>query len=205
LIKVFIKGFSTGMMLQVAIGPVFFFITNIALQTGTMNGMLAVLAVTLVDYIYILLAIAGVGRYLENDRVKRALGIAGSIFLLLFGIVMGWNALMGTRHNPLEVTGYSPYYSFTSAFILTLSSPLTIVFWTSIFASRLMELSFSKNELILFGLSSGLAPFIFLGCSVVILSIFRPHVPLVIVQALNGLVALILIFYGIFRSVKLLK
>jgi Putative threonine efflux protein len=193
------------MMLQVAIGPVFFFITNIALQTGMLNGFLAVLAVTLVDYIYILLAIVGVGKYLENDRVKRTLGIVSSIFLLLFGLLMAWNVMKTTISNPIDVAKYSSYYSFTSAFILTLSSPLTIVFWTSIFASRSIEYSFSKNELFIFGLSAGFATFIFLGCSVFILSIFRSNVPLIVVQALNGLVAIILILYGIVRSIKLLK
>jgi len=88
LIKVFFKGLTTGLILQAAIGPIFFFLVNVALQKTLMDGLFAVLAVVIVDYIYIALAIAGVGKLLENAKTKKILGLVSSIVLILFGLFM---------------------------------------------------------------------------------------------------------------------
>lgn len=73
--RVLINGFSTGLLLQLAIGPVFFFIINLSLQRTILDGLCAVSAVTNVDYIYILLAAAGVGRLFEDPKTKKILGV----------------------------------------------------------------------------------------------------------------------------------
>ena len=41
--RVLKNGLLTGLLLQVAIGPVFFFVMNIALQAGPLDGLAAVL------------------------------------------------------------------------------------------------------------------------------------------------------------------
>lgn len=64
--KVFIRGLTTGLILQLAIGPVFIFVANTIFQKGVIEGILAVIAVTIVDYIYIVLAIFGVGKVLKK-------------------------------------------------------------------------------------------------------------------------------------------
>ena len=69
--KVFKNGLATGLILQLAIGPVFFFIVNLTLRKTIFDGLAGVLAVTLVDYFYIALAIFGIGKLLENKKVKR--------------------------------------------------------------------------------------------------------------------------------------
>ena len=71
-------------ILQIAIGPVFFFILNICLQRSVIDGLFAVAAVTLVDYFFIALAVLGVGKLLEKPKIKFALGISSSIILILF-------------------------------------------------------------------------------------------------------------------------
>ena len=67
--KIFFKGLTTGLILQLAIGPIFIFIANISFQKGIMNALSAVIAVTIVDYIYIVLAIIGVGKILDEERI----------------------------------------------------------------------------------------------------------------------------------------
>jgi hypothetical protein len=58
--RIALKGLTTGLILQIAIGPIFFLIVNITLQKTLLNGLFAVVAVTIVDYLYIALAIAGI-------------------------------------------------------------------------------------------------------------------------------------------------
>src|SRR3990167_8807943 len=86
--RVFANGLLTGLILQTAIGPVFFFIINLALQRSLYDGLAAVAAVTLVDYFYISLAILGIGKLLEKKKVKKAFGIISSIVLMIFGFVI---------------------------------------------------------------------------------------------------------------------
>jgi len=70
--KIFKNGLATGLVLQFAIGPVFFFIINLALQRSIFDGLIGTLAVTIVDYFYITLAIFGIGKLLENKKIKKA-------------------------------------------------------------------------------------------------------------------------------------
>ena len=71
MVAIILNGFLTGLILQIAIGPVFFFILNISLQKTVIDGLFAVIAVTLVDYIFIALAVLGVGKLLERQKRKR--------------------------------------------------------------------------------------------------------------------------------------
>ena len=72
LTKVFRNGLMTGLFLQLAVGPVFFFIVSLALQRSIYDGLIAVLAVTLVDYFYITIAIIGIGKLLEKEKQESA-------------------------------------------------------------------------------------------------------------------------------------
>ena len=202
---VLLNGFLTGLILQIAIGPVFFFILNISLQRTVIDGLFAVTAVTLADYIFIALAVLGVGRLLEKPKTKLALGIISSLVLILFGIIMilsiNQSNQIGNPNNLIESNYIS---SFISAFLLTISSPLTIVFWTSLFATKAIEKGYAQKELICFGIAAGLATLVFLGTSVTLLSIVRTSIPFVLLKILNTAVGLLLIVYGVVRLVKIL-
>jgi threonine/homoserine/homoserine lactone efflux protein len=203
--SVFVSGFLTGLLLQVAIGPVFFFILNTAIQKTLLDGLLAVLAVTLVDYLYILLAMMGVGKVLEKPRIKHIMGIVGSIALVVLGLIMIISTA-SARQNPAGTSGTASTHlsSFLSALFLTLSSPLTVVFWTSLFATKAVEKGYSKKRLLLFGLSAGLATFVFLGLSVAGFTFIKSAIPPIVIRILNIGVGLLLIAYGGIRFARLL-
>lgn len=70
--KIFSNGLTTGLVIQLlTIGPVFIFIISMALQKTIFDGLVGALAVTMVDYFYITLAILGIGKLLENKRTKK--------------------------------------------------------------------------------------------------------------------------------------
>jgi threonine/homoserine/homoserine lactone efflux protein len=204
MVAIMLNGFLTGLILQIAIGPVFFFILNISLQKTVIDGLFAISAVTLVDYIFIALAVLGVGKLLEKPKIKHALGIISSLVLILFGIIMILSINQSnqvTSPNNLIESNYVS--SFISAFILTISSPLTIVFWTSLFATKAIEKGYAQKQLIFFGIAAGLATLVFLGSSVTLLSIFRASIPLALLRVLNTAVGLLLIIYGVIRLCKI--
>lgn len=78
------NGLLTGFIINLAIGPLFFFVINLALQKTILDGLLGALALTIVSYIYIALSTFGVGELLESKKVKKIFGIISSIVLIIF-------------------------------------------------------------------------------------------------------------------------
>ncbi len=200
--EVIIRGFITGLILQIAVGPVFLFIVNLSLEYGLLKGLSAVSGVLLVDYLYILLAIYGVGKLLEVSKFKKAFMLISSIVLVIFGSILLRKGLLFNFEEQIELRHLSLVQSFGSTFLLTISSPLTIVFWTSIFTSKSIEYSLTKEELLPFGLAAGFATAVFLGSSVIILSLLNSFIPIILIRIMNVIVGFILLSFGIIRIFK---
>jgi threonine/homoserine/homoserine lactone efflux protein len=200
--RIFKNGLLTGLTLQLAIGPVFFFIVNLALQKTIFDGFAGVFAVTIVDYFYISLAVFGIGKLLEHNKFRKIFGIISSLVLTLFGYIILKGAITGNVSSIITTETSNIISSFTSVFLLTISSPMTIVFFTSLFTAKAVEYGYTKRELLLFGIGTGLATFIFMGSSVILFSLIKGVVPILLVKILNGLVGSLLIGYGILRLVK---
>ncbi len=200
------NGMLTGLFLQLALGPVFFYIFGITVDSSYINSLSAILAVTIVDYIYIVLSLIGIGKLLQNDRIKKIFGIISSTILFLFGLMMLYKGLAFVNDaGHVGSVAWTPVSSFTSCFVLTASSPLTIVFWSSVFSAKAIEKNYKKKELVIFGIGTGLSTFLFLSLSMMILSLFKSSIPDLIVQILNCSVGFVLICYGITRTIKTLR
>ncbi len=201
------NGLLTGLVLQLAVGPVFFFIVNLTLQSSVFDGLIAVFAVTLVDYLYIGLALLGVGKMLEKKKLKKIVGFFSSFVLILFGgfMIKGFRGVaMLDNGEPVPAVS-NVLKSFSAPFFLTLSNPMTIVFFSGLFVAKAVEYSYQKRELFIFGLATGAATGIFLGTAVLLVGFIGNSIPLIVVQLLNGFVGVLLIGYGIVRLVKLKK
>ena len=203
--KIFRNGLATGLVLQLAIGPVFFFIINLALQKTIFDGLVGALAVTTVDYFYITLAILGIGKLLDNKKAKKIFGIISSIVLSIFGFIIIKGITGKSISTNVGTNSTNLFTSFTSVFLLTISSPMTIVFFTSLFTTKAVEYNYTKKELLIFGLGTGLATLLFMGTSVILFSLIKGAVPVLLIQVFNLIVGFLLIGYGGMRLVKVLK
>ncbi|AKM77924.1 MAG: Lysine exporter protein (LYSE/YGGA) [Candidatus Wolfebacteria bacterium GW2011_GWE1_48_7] len=203
--KIFKNGLITGLLLQLAVGPVFFFIVNLTLQKTILDGFVAVFAVTLVDYLYITLAILGIGKLFEKKKVKRIFSIVSSIVLMIFGVILIKGILGSNISINVATDSKNLLTSFTSVFFLTISSPMTIVFFTSLFTAKTVQYNYAKRELVIFGFATGLATFIFLGLTVFLSSLIKGNIPMLLIQFLNALVGCLLIGYGAVRLRTVLK
>src|SRR3989338_7595 len=203
--NIFINGLTTGLILQLAIGPVFFFIANVTIQRTIFDGLAGVLAVTIVDYFYITLAILGIGKLLENNKVKRTFGIISSVVLAIFGIII-IRGITGAGITASAISSSTDLFSsFASVFFLTISSPMTIVFFTSLFTAKAVEYNYAKRELLLFGFGTGMATLLFMGTSVLVFSLIKGNIPVLLIQILNLIVGCLLIGYGVVRFVKVVN
>lgn len=192
-------GLVTGLTLQLAIGPVFLFIANLTLQKSFLDGVVGVFAVTAVDYLYITLAILGVGKLLEKKHVRKSFGIISSVILIAFGVLFIYGA--STISAPTSTLSETPtlFSSFLSVFVLTITNPMTILFFTGLFSAKAVEYHYTKHQLLIFGLSVGLATFLFMGTAVILFSLLKESVPVPVIQTLNTLVGSLLIVYGLIR------
>ena len=202
---IFLDGFLTGLILQIAIGPVFFYILNLALARSLLDAYAAIGAAVLVDCLYISLAILGVGKALENRQVKTILSLVGAVVLGFFGWVMIQDPGNGRLVLQIVSGSTNPISSFLSTLLLTISSPLTIVFWTGVFASKAVEKEYYKKDLIPFGIAAGLATLVFLGISITALYYLQFSLPGNLMRYLNSAVGVILILYGVVRLGKLIQ
>lgn len=207
IMKPLIDGILTGLFLQLALGPVFFYILGITIDSSYINGLCAIFAVTLADYIFIVLSLIGAGSFLQSDNRKTMFGLISSIILLLFGLMFFYKGLMFNNHITGEAgpMGWTPLKSFTSCFLLTISSPLTIVFWGSIFSAKAIEKQYVKKQLVIFGAGAGASTFFFLSSTMMILSSFKSAIPDQMVQVLNAVVGVFLMGYGIHRGFKIIS
>jgi len=195
------NGLVTGLILQIAIGPAFFFIMNLTLQRTFFDGLAGVFAVTLVDYFYISIAILGIGKLLENKQVKTVFGIVSSIALVIFGFIILRS--IGEVSSSTVITSTNVFSSFVSVFLLTISSPMTMVFFTSLFMTKAIEYNYTKRELLKFGLGTGFATFLFMGVSVIVFSLIKGSIPAMMIFSINTIVGCLLVVYGVIRLFKL--
>lgn len=196
-------GLITGLFLQLALGPVFFYILGITINSSYINSLSAIAAVTLADYLFIVLSLIGVGRLLEDGKKKTVFTLVSSLLLVLFGLGILYNGLYADYSAGRSgAIVWTPFKSFMSSFALTMSSPLTIVFWGSIFSAKAMEKNYRKKQLMSFGFGAGASTFLFLAFTMMLMSSFRSAIPTVVVQVLNGTVGLLLVAYGITRTAK---
>lgn len=196
-----LKGFRLGMLLQIAVGPVCAYIFQAAAGTNFWSAELGVLGVVLADALYIFAALLGVGALLERKPgLRNVLKFVGAAVMALFGV---WLLLGAAFPGMLPGFGVATGEgAFVSALLLTLSSPLTIVFWAGVFAQRASEQNASRRGMALFGLGAVLSTLFFLSAVAGLGGMLGGFLPDVAMRMLNGAVGVVLIVFGIRAAVK---
>ena len=199
--KQYINGLKFGMLLQLAVGPMCLMVFNTAKNSGFIIAMALVTAIALVDAFYILLAGFGASKLLEKKGIKNAVKIIGTLVLMLFGLNMvlgafGINLIPGLNLEPNTAN------IFIQGLILTLSNPITIIFWGSVLTTKIIEDHLKKNELILFSIGLVSSTIFFLTAVALLGTVLSSFIPDTISNILNAIVGLIIIFFGIKLLVK---
>ena len=193
-----LKGFRFGMILQFAVGPVCLFIFQTAVSSGVSIALLGVLGVSLVDAFFILAAIMGLGALLnKNEQAKTLIRTLGASILILFGLstLLG---VFGVSILPsLNLSGGQTVDNvFVKTMLLTLSNPLTILFWAGVFSSRVAEENMKRQNMYLFGAGAVLSTLLFLSAVALVGSFVNVFLSAFTLSLLNGAVGLVLIGFG---------
>lgn len=201
MIKKYFGGLKFGMLLQIAVGPMCLMVFNTAKNVGFLVALTLVLAIALVDAFYITLASFGVSKLLEKEKNKKTFKIIGAIVLMIFGVntilnVFNINIIPGLNLKPSSTN------VFIQGLVLTLSNPITIVFWGSVLTTKIIDEKMKKNELFIFCIGLVSATLIFLSAVAGLGTVLSSFIPNSISNILNVIVGLLIMFFGIKMLLK---
>ncbi|MDO4987464.1 MAG: LysE family transporter [Synergistes sp.] len=195
--KFIFNGFKLGIVLQAAIGPVALLIFQTSVQGGLVSGIAAAMGVAVVDAIYVAAAILGVGMMIERcGRAKMLFGILGSAAVAFFGVSIIMGAL-GSNAVLRFAVSETPSAAFLQAFILAFSSPLTIIFWAGVFASRLEDGEMKGLDIWLFGAGAVVSTVVCMPLIAAAGALLSSFIPRAVIMALNILVGCALIGFSL--------
>ena len=185
----FLKGFKFGMLLQLAIGPICLFIFQTSITKGLFIAEIGVLGVAAGDSIQMILAILGIEKFLQKN--KSAFKIFSAIILFIFGI----NSILATLGIDILPT-LNFLNIFVQSLFLTLSNPLTIVFWAGVFSSKIAQEEISNDSLKFFTLGCIFSTLFFLTIVSILGNFTQTLFSNTIISILNIAVGVFLILFG---------
>lgn len=197
------KGFKFGMLLQLAVGPMCLLVFTTSTAHGFFMGLSLVLAIALIDALYITLSGIGVAAAIGKEKVNNVIKIFGGIVLILFG----FNNIVGVFDLSIfpKIMIFNHITSkniFLQGMLLTASNPLTIIFWSGVFSTQVIEHNLNKKQLFFYGIGCVLSTLFFLTIVALLGSVLSGFLPLIVINLLNGVVGTALIFFGIKLIVK---
>lgn len=159
-VSVLISYIILGLTLAAPIGPV----NSVRLDKGIKNGFWHAWVVgvgsMIADAIFMFLVYLGVVHFLDAPPVQTFLWLFGGFVLLYTGIesIVGANKLSLSHDRKRETL----IKCFFSGFIMSISSPLSILFWLGIYGSVLAKtaVSYGTSQLLIY------SSMIFLGLTI---------------------------------------
>jgi threonine/homoserine/homoserine lactone efflux protein len=137
----FVQGLGLGLILQVSVGPVCIAVLHKGIDQGFRHAFVMAWGAALVDALYIFLSVVGVAALLQFESARVLVGLGGSALLLLFGLRY-LRAPAGTIR--VQPSGASLLKSFAYGVALTLTNPLTILFWVGVLGSMMSTRTFDQ-------------------------------------------------------------
>jgi threonine/homoserine/homoserine lactone efflux protein len=199
---IFLKGIFIGFAMAVPIGPVGIMCIRRTLSEGRLGGLIIGLGAATADLLYGCIAAFGI-TFISDTLVSQRiwLRLAGGVLLLFLGIRI-FRKLPADPQLPVNNTGILK--SYLTAFLITLTNPLSIFAFIAVFAALGLG-----NEAIIFS-GSALVLGVFIGSFLWFLSLssgvmfFRKKLDLVGLKWVNRISGILLTISGVIVLLSLL-
>jgi threonine/homoserine/homoserine lactone efflux protein len=204
-LEFFLKGLLVGIIVSAPMGPIGVLCVQKTVNKGQLLGFFSGLGAATADTFYAILAVFGV-TFLTNFLAKNQLflQVVGITVLLILGFRMIFNnPIKQYRYNRASSKKTSAIKDYLSVFFLTISNPLTIIFFGAAFAMLGLlsnDLSQRNNLLLVAGIFSGASLWWLLLTYVV--NIFRKKFRLRNIFMLNRVSGIIIIVLSIAAIIK---
>lgn len=149
-LSVFLSYVFLGLSLAAPIGPVNAAQMDKGIKSGFFHAWLLGLGALTADVVYMLAVYMGVVRFLETPFMQTFLWLFGFFVLMYTGVetIMGAGKVVMQQQRQTE----SRWKSFLSGFMMSISNPLTILFWLGIYGSVLARTAstYGTSELVMY-------------------------------------------------------
>ncbi len=198
------KGIIIGFSIAAPVGPIGVLCIRRTLAEGCAAGLLSGLGAATADALYG--CIAGFGMTLVSSFLVNQqswIRLIGGAFLCYLGVR---TLLTKPAQNPAEVKKKGLLTSYASTFFLTVTNPMTILSFAAIFAGLGLATAtnnYSSAGILVLGVFCGSAAWWLLLSGVV--GFFRERFSLKAMLWVNRLSGLIILGFGIFALISLIK
>ncbi|WP_445491021.1 LysE family transporter [Niallia sp. 03133] len=187
-----------GLSLAAPIGPVNAAQLNKGLRSGFFHSWLIGLGSMSADIVYMIAVYIGLAQFLEFPIIKTFLWLFGGFVLIYTGIeslVSSENHLTRTSSNK-----ESAFHSYRTGFLMSLSNPLTIVFWLGVYGSVLANSAqkYGTAQMLLYSCSILLGLFIWDITMATLSSIFKNYLSYRMITLISKISAFSLIGFGFY-------
>jgi threonine/homoserine/homoserine lactone efflux protein len=203
---IFFSYLVLGLSLAAPIGPINAAQLDRGIKNGFLHSWMVGVGAMVADMLYMLLVYMGVVQFLEIPIVKTFLWLFGFFVLVYTGMECIWTA--GKISSQARRKKEEPISkSFLSGFLMSLSNPLTILFWLGIYGSVLAKTvhTYDASQLILYSLAifSGIMVWDF--TMALISSTFRRFLTMKFLSYISFVSGLSLIGFGLYFGYEAMK
>jgi threonine/homoserine/homoserine lactone efflux protein len=146
MINAIMAGISSGLLLSILIGPVFFMLIRTSIHHGFRAAMALEAGICLSDTFCILLAYFGIGQYINNPKYVTLITWIGALILMIFGIV---TYRTNSKYQKIKVEISETFQKlFIKGFLFNTSNPSVIFFWIA--AVAIASNQFLDNKFFIF-------------------------------------------------------
>jgi len=141
-----VQNILLGLSLAAPIGPVNMEIIKRGLNSGFQQAFLTGVGAMCADATYLILIFFGLTSFLNFAFMKIFLGVAGSIILIYLGVMSAkeyFRQADATENKPHRLFKAS----FITGYVLAISSPMTIVWWTGVFGALLAAQAHTQTNI----------------------------------------------------------
>jgi L-lysine exporter family protein LysE/ArgO len=148
--SIFISYIFLGLSLSAPIGPINAAQLDKGIKYGFWHAWFVGIGAMIADILYMMLVYLGIVHFLNTPFMQTFLWLFGCLVLVYTGV----EGLLGARQVYIRHTRSteSHFKSFISGFFMSLSNPLTILFWLGIYGSVLAKTAatYGTKELMIY-------------------------------------------------------
>lgn len=203
--NVFLSYILLGLSLAAPIGPINAAQIDRGIKSGFLHAWFVGVGAVLADGIYMLVVYIGVVQFLQTGFMKTFLWSFGSFVLIYTGVeslISAGKIDLGQsrKKEPL-------FTSFFSGFFMSISNPLTILFWLGIYGSILAKTAanYESTELVLYSGAIFIGLLLWDIMMAAISSSFRTYLTPRLLVCISLLSGFSLIGFGIYFGVQALN
>ncbi|MCM3599966.1 LysE family translocator [Robertmurraya korlensis] len=202
---VFFSYVLLGLSLAAPIGPINAAQMDKGIKHGFLNAWVLGLGSVLADIFYMLLVFLGFSQFIEIPIVKMFLWLFGFFVLVYTGVegLLGAGKIVLTNGN----RDASLSKSFFTGFFMSISNPLTILFWLGIYGSVLAKTAtmYEHTELLYFSSAIILGLLIWDVCMAAVASSFRKLLTTKLLTIITIISSVSLIGFGLYFGFEAFK